>query len=142
MQKIYNLQRFLSAQESTYETALEEIQSGKKKSHWMWFIFPQLTGLGQSSLAKFYGISCLEEAKEYMQNDVLRKRLIEISEALLALSGKDAEKIMGYPDNLKLRSCMTLFLIADPDIGVFQQVLDKFFCGIPDEKTVEILRKR
>lgn len=142
MQKIYNLQRFLSAQENTYETALEEIRSGKKKSHWMWFIFPQLADLGQSPIAKFYGIYCLEEAKEYMQNDVLRKRLIEISEALLALPGKDAEKIMGYPDNLKLRSCMTLFLIADPDIGVFQQVLDKFFCGIPDEKTVEILRKR
>lgn len=133
------LQRFVSAQQNTYSRALEEIKEGCKKSHWMWYIFPQLTGLGHSSTARVYGIANLEEAVSYLQNPILKDRLIEISEALLDLPTNDAGDIFGYPDNLKLRSCMTLFVAAGPDYAVFQNVLDKFFNGKPDELTLKML---
>ena len=133
-----DLSRFITAQERSYDTALREIKSGRKRTHWMWYIFPQIAGLGFSSTAQFYAISSMQEAKDYYAHPVLGKRLVEISEALLALDTSDAGAVMGYPDDLKLRSSMTLFLAASGD-AVFQRVLDKFYSGMPDSKTLRIL---
>lgn len=135
---MHDLNRFISAQERSYDAALMEIKSGHKVTHWMWYIFPQIAGLGFSSTAQFYAISSMQEAKDYYAHPVLGKRLVEISEALLALDTNDAAAVMGYPDDLKLRSSMTLFLAASGD-AVFQRVLDKFYSGRPDSKTLRIL---
>ena len=135
---MHDLNRFISAQERSYDTALREIKSGRKRTHWMWYIFPQIAGLGFSSTARFYAISSMQEARDYYAHPVLGKRLVEISEALLALDTNDAAAVMGYPDDLKLRSSMTLFLAASGD-AVFQKVLDKFYSGKPDSKTLSIL---
>lgn len=135
---MHDLNRFISAQERSYDTALREIKAGHKRTHWMWYIFPQIAGLGFSSTAQFYAISSMQEAKDYYAHPVLSKRLVEISEALLALDTSDAGAVMGYPDDLKLRSSMTLFLAATGD-AVFQKVLDKFYSGKPDSKTLSIL---
>ena len=135
---MHDLNRFISAQERSYDAALREIKSGRKRTHWMWYIFPQIAGLGFSSTARFYAISSMQEAKDYYAHPVLGKRLVEISEALLALDTNDAGAVMGYPDDLKLRSSMTLFLAASGD-AVFQKVLDKFYSGKPDSKTLSIL---
>ena len=135
----YNLERFLSAQERDYEQALQEIRSERKRSHWIWYIFPQLKELGYSSTAKYYGIRDLNEAKAYLKEPTLRARLIRISEALLALNESDPEIVMGYPDDMKLRSSMTLFAAADPDEPVFTQVLDKYFQGRADERTLALI---
>jgi len=137
----YNLERFREAQKDDYETALEEIRSGMKLTHWIWYIFPQLKELGYSSTARYYGIDGRGEAEAYLKDDVLRGRLIEISEALLSLDSSDPEEVMGYPDNLKLRSCMTLFEYIAPGIDVFGKVLEKFYSGEKDEKTIELLQK-
>lgn len=136
---MYDLNRFLKAQEQSYETALSEIRSGQKRSHWIWYIFPQVKGLGFSYTSEFYGIDGLDEAKAYMGNGLLRKRLVETSEALLSLESSDAGYVMGYPDDLKLRSSMTLFAEASPETEVFQKVLDKFFGGKKDQKTLGLL---
>lgn len=133
------LNRFLSAQEKTYKQALQEIRSGRKMSHWMWYIFPQIHGLGYSSTAQYYAITGLDEAKEYISHPILGERLREISSALLELESSDAEEVMGWPDNLKLHSSMTLFSIADPGCDIFQKVLDKYFNGEKDQKTIAIL---
>lgn len=138
---MYDLNRFLKAQERDYDTALSEIRSGRKRSHWIWYIFPQVKGLGFSSTSEFYGIDGLAEAKAYMENGTLRRRLIEISEALLALESSDAGDVMGYPDDLKLKSSMTLFREAAPEEKIFLKVLDKFFGGKKDERTLEILKR-
>lgn len=135
---MHDLNRFISAQERSYDAALREIKAGRKRTHWMWYIFPQIAGLGFSSTAQFYAISSMQEAKDYYAHPVLGKRLVEISEALLALDTSDAGAVMGYPDDLKLRSSMTLFLAASGD-AVFQKVLDKFYSGKPDSKTLNIL---
>ncbi|HCQ74657.1 MAG TPA: DUF1810 domain-containing protein [Clostridiales bacterium] len=135
---MHDLNRFISAQERSYDAALREIKAGHKRTHWMWYIFPQIAGLGFSSTAQFYAISSMQEAKDYYAHPVLGKRLVEISEALLALDTSDAGAVMGYPDDLKLRSSMTLFLAASGD-AVFQKVLDKFYSGKPDSKTLSIL---
>lgn len=135
------LKRFLNAQKDDYDQALREIRGGRKQSHWIWYIFPQLTDLGYSSTAKYYGIKDLDEAKAYLANPTLHARLIEISEALLELPKNDPNLVMGYPDDLKLRSSMTLFAAADPDCPVFQQVLDKYFNGQPDQRTLDLLKK-
>lgn len=137
---MYDLSRFLKAQEWDYDTALSEIRSGRKRSHWIWYILPQVKGLGFSSTSEFYGIDGLAEAKAYMENETLRRRLIEIGEALLSLESSDARDVMGYPDDLKLRSSMTLFGEAAPEEKVFLEVLDKFFGGKKDERTLEILK--
>lgn len=137
-----NLERFLIAQQTYYRTALNEIQSGQKSSHWMWFIFPQIAGLGNSETARYYAIQDMDEAKAYLADYTLRSNLIEISEALLGISSNDAAAVMGWPDNLKLRSSMTLFALAEPECEVFQKVLDKFFGGEMDRKTVEILQEK
>lgn len=135
-----SVSRFLEAQRWSYEDALHEIRAGRKESHWIWFIFPQLKGLGHSSTAEKYGIRDLDEAAEYLADPTLKARLIEISEALLALPGSDPRAVMGHPDDLKLRSSMTLFAAADSGIPVFQQVLDKYYHGQPDPKTLELLK--
>ena len=134
------MKKFLDAQEDDYEIALNEIKNGHKRSHWIWYIFPQIDGLGHSSTAKYYSIKDLEEAKEYLNNEILRSRLIEISSELLKLNDS-IDNIMGYPDNLKLCSCMTLFYEADPSIDVFKKVIDKFYNGKFDENTIRILKK-
>ena len=113
------LDRFLTAQQDSYKTALREIQGGQKISHWMWYIFPQIAGLGYSQMAQYYAIRDIEEAKEYLKNDVLRRRLLEISQALLETESDDAAYVMGWPDDLKLKSSMTLFLLAEPECQVF-----------------------
>ena len=136
----YDLSRFIKAQEYDYPTALEEIRAGRKRSHWIWYIFPQHKSLGHSYNAKFYGIADLGEARAYLANDLLRERLLEISRALLELPKQPIRAIMGSPDDMKLRSCMTLFQLAEPTCDVFQEVLDKFFGGEPDERTIELCR--
>ena len=135
---MYDLERFLSAQDNMYEIALQEIQAGYKASHWMWFVFPQLKGLGYSSTAKYYGITGKDEAKEYLEHPVLGKRLREITSALLRVDSNNAEEVMGYPDFLKLQSCMTLFAKISGD-SLFTDVLDKYYGGKMDEKTIAIL---
>lgn len=137
----YNLERFKSAQEYDYDTALREIRNGRKTSHWMWYIFPQLQGLGHSSMADYYGIRGAGEAQAYLTDSVLGPRLIEISEALLGLEKKDAAKIFGFPDVLKLHSCMTLFAAVSEAHPVFQRVLEEYYHGERDERTVELLRR-
>ena len=127
------LERFRTAHRESYETALAEVRSGKKKSHWMWYIFPQIQGLGRSAVAQYYEIQNREEAIAYWRDPVLSSHLVEISEELLKLDDS-IEAIMGYPDNLKLRSCMTLFYIVSRE-PVFRQVLDKFFDGEMDDYT-------
>ncbi|MBR2215963.1 MAG: DUF1810 domain-containing protein [Selenomonadaceae bacterium] len=138
----YDLSRFTKAQERDYLKALAEIRAGHKQSHWIWYIFPQLRELCRSDTAKYYGIADLGEAKAYLANDTLRQHLIEISGALLDLKETDITAIMGFPDDLKLRSCMTLFHMADAKSDVFLKVLDKYFDGKPDAKTLEILQRR
>ena len=135
-----NLERFIEAQERDFETALEEIRAGYKRSHWMWQIFPQIAGLGYSYMAKMYEIQGLDEAVAYMENEYLRENLIEITRALLACENDDVEAIMGYPDNLKLCSSMTLFEVAAPEVTEFSQVLDRFYDGIRDAKTLKLLK--
>lgn len=133
------LERFVKAQERDYETALEEIKSGRKRSHWMWYIFPQLKELGYSTTAKYYGIQDLDEARAFLADDYLGGNLMEITSALLGLKTDDAHAVFGSPDDLKLRSCMTLFAAADPDCEVFFRVLDKYYDGEPCRRTLEIL---
>lgn len=137
----YNLNRFVHAQAHSYETALNEIRNGQKRSHWMWYIFPQLRGLGQSANAQFFGISCAEEARAYLSHPVLGARLVEISEALMALEDRDACRIFGYPDVQKLRSCMTLFAAVSESPNVFQRVLDAYYGGRSDEMTLKLLKQ-
>lgn len=138
---MYNIDRFIDSHEIYYEIALNEIKNGYKYGHWMWFIFPQLKELGESDLADYYGISNLEEAKKYYNNDYLRKHLIEISKALLRVENKSINYIMGYSDNLKLKSCMTLFELVDPKEEVFKKVLDKYYSGERDELTLKKIGK-
>ncbi|HEY2726444.1 MAG TPA: DUF1810 domain-containing protein [Parafilimonas sp.] len=139
MSNDYNLERFVDAQEKDYPIALSEIKRGRKKSHWMWYIFPQALGLGYTSASMQFGIKDVDEAAAYLQHEVLGKRLIEISNALLQLKTNDALAVFGRPDNLKLRSSMTLFTLVPGADEVFQKVLDKFFDGKKDEKTLQLL---
>ncbi|MBQ9015993.1 MAG: DUF1810 domain-containing protein [Firmicutes bacterium] len=139
--KEFNADKFLSAQNASYdsyEQALAEIRRGRKVSHWIWYIFPQLKGLGRSGTAQYYGLADLDEAKQYLQHQLLRERLIEISQALLEQNGR-IESIVGYVDAMKVRSCMTLFREADPKIEVFAKVLDKFYDGQPDQLTLRMI---
>ena len=137
---MYDLERFVTAQEHDYEIALREVQEGFKRSHWMWYIFPQIRGLGHSETAQFYAIQNAEEAKAYLAHPVLGKRLQEISIALLGLSTSDPQAVFGYTDSLKLRSCMTLFYQVSRYF-VFDRVLKKFFGGELDQNTLSILEQ-
>ena len=133
----FSLDRFRSAHEGSYETALQEIKAGRKQSHWMWYIFPQIHGLGHSTMAMYYEIQSKTEAVEYWNDPVLRSHMEEICKELLKLEGS-IDWIMGYPDNLKLRSCMTLFWLVTGE-QLFKDVLDKFYGGELDEYTVQKL---
>ena len=137
-----SIDRFLKAQENTYDEALSEIRDGHKRSHWIWFIFPQIQGLGFSEISREYAIDDLEEAREYLNNPLLKARLLEISKALIDLPEFDPAKVMGYPDDLKLCSSMTLFHVADPEEPVFKLVLDKYFDGKIDKNTIRILENQ
>ncbi len=135
----YNLERFTDAQEGVYQRALKEIKNGRKQSHWMWFIFPQVAGLGFSETTRFYAIRDIAEASHYMQHPVLGFRLIEISQALLGIEGKTANQIFGSPDDLKLKSCMTLFSALPDANPVFESVIRKYFNGVKDARTLGIV---
>lgn len=139
MEKNYDLSRFISAQQRDYTTALWEIQGGRKRSHWMWYIFPQLKGLGMSYTAQLYGIDGLDEARAFLADPYLGGNLREICGALLVLDTNDASYVFGYPDDLKLRSSMTLFKLAADDGTVFDSVLKKFYGGREDQCTREML---
>lgn len=137
-----DLQRFVDAQDDhgTYDQALSELRAGRKTSHWMWFVLPQVSGLGQSPTAKHFGIAGLDEARAYLDHEVLGPRLLECCRALLALDGgTTAEEVLGSVDAMKLRSSMTLFARADPDERLFPDVLDRFFDGTADERTIRLL---
>lgn len=134
-----DLQRFKDAQRNDYEQALQEVKSGRKCTHWMWYIFPQIRGLGMTPISDYYSIRSLREAKDYLKDPVLGARLVEISKALLELNTSDPNAVFGSPDDLKLRSCMTLFERADPQNPVFGDVLDKYYRGKRDQRTLEIL---
>lgn len=134
-----NLDRFIKAQEGDYLKALNEIKNGRKTTHWIWYIFPQLDGLGYSSTARYYGINGESEAREYIENEYLRNHLIEISNELLKIENKSINEIMGYPDDLKLKSCMTLFNYVC-DYEVFFQVIEKYYDGKFDELTLKMLK--
>jgi uncharacterized protein (DUF1810 family) len=136
----HNLQRFVDAQENTYQQALSELRRGKKQTHWIWYIFPQVAGLGSSSMAERYAIKSSAEAVAYAEHDILGARLRECTQALLAHEGRDIDDIMGFPDNLKLKSSMTLFAAISPPGSIFETVLDQFFGGQSDEKTVSFLK--
>ena len=136
-----DLQRFKDAQRNDYEQALQEVKSGRKRTHWMWYIFPQIHGLGMTPISDYYSIRSLREAKDYLKDPVLGARLVEISKALLELNTSDPHAVFGSPDDLKLRSCMTLFERADPQNPVFGDVLDKYYRGERDQRTLEILDK-
>jgi uncharacterized protein (DUF1810 family) len=133
----YDLQRFVAAQDAggTYDHATAELRNGRKTSHWMWFIFPQVAGLGYSPASQTYAITSLAEARAYLAHPVLGARLIECAEILTRVPGRTAEQIFGEVDALKLRSCVTLFRHAAPDQPVFGLVLDQYFDGIPDPAT-------
>ena len=139
MENIENtgLQRFIEAQNDSYDQALKEIRNGRKLTHWIWYIFPQIKGLGFSYNSEYYGITSLQEAKDYLENELLRKRLFEITESLLMHKGKDIESIMGDIDSLKLKSSMTLFDAVQPG-SVFGEVLDEFYGGERCAKTLEL----
>ena len=134
-----NLQRFVDAQQPDYSIALSEIKSGRKRSHWMWYIFPQIFGLGSSETSRFYAIKSVKEAEEFLRHPLLGKRLIEICSALVQLRTNDAHEIFGNPDDLKLQSSMTLFSILPEADPVFNKVLEKFFKGKKDKKTIDII---
>lgn len=134
------LERFLEAQETNYLTALAEIKDGRKRTHWMWYIFPQLKGLGHSQVASYYGIRDSAEASSYLGHPVLGARLFEITGTLLDLEDRSASSIFGHPDDLKLQSCMTLFsVLHQADVNVFKEVLQKYFKGKMDSKTLALL---
>jgi uncharacterized protein (DUF1810 family) len=133
------LLRFLEAQNQVYLKALSEIKNGKKTTHWMWYIFPQIKGLGSSETAQYYGIKDLDEATAYLQHPILGKHLVEIAEEVFNLNGKTAAELFGTPDDMKLRSCMTLFANVKNADPVFQKVLAKYFNGLPDNLTLQLL---
>jgi uncharacterized protein (DUF1810 family) len=135
----YDLDRFVDAQAGDYERALREIHAGRKRSHWMWYVFPQYRGLGASATSRHYAIRDLAEARAYLTHPTLGPRLVQCFEALLALQGRSATQIFGSPDDLKLRSCATLFERADPAQPVFGRVLDRYYGGERDPATLALL---
>jgi uncharacterized protein (DUF1810 family) len=139
MEDPYRLSRFVHAQNRNYEEVISELRTGRKVSHWMWYIFPQVKGLGRSSMAKEYAIDSLSEAQAYLRHPLLGSRLIECSQLLLAIDGKRASDVFGSVDAIKLRSSMTLFTRADPQQTVFRQVLDRYFQGSEDPETIQRL---
>jgi uncharacterized protein (DUF1810 family) len=139
LQKSYNLERFVEAQADCYEQVTLELRAGRKSSHWMWFIFPQMAGLGHSEMARQYAISSLAEAAAYLEHPMLGPRLRECAQLVVDVKGRSIDQILGYPDNLKFRSSMTLFAKAGPDERVFRDALEKYFGGGEDRLTLERL---
>jgi uncharacterized protein (DUF1810 family) len=135
----FDLDRFVKAQEPVFDNVLEELRSGLKRSHWMWFIFPQPRGLGRSTTARHYGIDGLTEARAYLDHPVLGPRLRRCVEAVLAVSGRSLHEIFGSPDDLKFRSSMTLFALASDDERLFQEALRRYCGGVADQATLELL---
>jgi uncharacterized protein (DUF1810 family) len=139
MRDLFALQRFVEAQSEVYSDVLAELRAGRKESHWMWFIFPQMKGLGHSSMALYYGIGSLEEATAYLRHPLLGTRLMECTEIVNRILGRTAREIFGSPDDLKFRSSMTLFARAAEDGEIFHTALKKYFRGMPDPLTEELL---
>jgi len=137
----HDLRRFVEAQQNLYDQALAEIRAGRKRSHWMWFIFPQYAGLGFSSTSQHYAIKSLPEAKAYLAHPILGPRLIECAEAALGVEGRSAHDIFGSPDDLKLKSCATLFAHVLPSGSVFERVLERYYRGERDSKTLRLLNR-
>jgi len=135
----FGLHRFVTAQDAVYPAVLDELRAGRKRTHWMWFIFPQIAGLGTSEMAVRFAISSLEEAEAYMKHPVLGKRLAECAALVFEVSGKTAHEIFGSPDDLKFRSCMTLFSRVATKNALFEENLQKYFNGEPDRRTLELL---
>ena len=136
----YDLERFVKVQEPVFDTALAELRAGRKQSHWMWFVFPQLRGLGRSPMAQHYGINSLAEAVAYLEHPVLGARLRTCVEAVLALQGRSLRQIFGTPDDLKFRSSMTLFALASGEGSVFEQALNRYCKGVMDQMTVDLVK--
>lgn len=139
---MWDLERFVLAQRVNYEDALREMRCGRKQTHWMWYIFPQLRGLGRSAMSMRYGLDGLEEARAYLAHPVLGPRLLECCEAVLKADSNDPWEVFGSPDDLKFRSCLTLFALADPSVPIFEQLLDKFYGGQKDLRTIQILNRK
>jgi uncharacterized protein (DUF1810 family) len=137
----FDLERFLLAQEPDYARALAEIKAGHKRTHWMWYIFPQLQGLGSSWISQRYAIKSAEEAKAYLEHPILGARLRECAEALLRIDGRTTAEIFGNPDDLKLKSCATLFASVSEPGSVFERILEKYYGGERDERTLQLLEK-
>jgi uncharacterized protein (DUF1810 family) len=140
MNSTFNMQRFVDAQEPVIDDAFAELRKGKKRSHWMWFVFPQVAGLGTSDMARHYAIASSAEASAYLQHQLLGARLVACCELVNAIDQQTAEEIFGHIDALKFRSSITLFAAVAPEQPVFQATLDKFFSGSPDTKTLEYLQ--
>ncbi|CAG8863699.1 hypothetical protein PS627_00637 [Pseudomonas fluorescens] len=136
----FDLERFVEAQDPVFDRVMEELRAGSKRSHWMWFVFPQIQGLGHSTMAERYAISSVTEARAYLHHDVLGPRLRGCVEALQLHAEKSALQILGHPDDLKLRSSLTLFAGLEPEGSVFHQALDRFFEAKPDERTLQRMR--
>jgi uncharacterized protein (DUF1810 family) len=135
----FDLQRFVEAQNPVYAEVRNELKRGRKTSHWIWFIFPQIQGLGHSHISMKFAISSLDEAKAYLRHSVLRDRLLECTELVNQVQGRNIQEILGYPDDLKFRSSMTLFAQADPSISAFHNALTKYFGGVYDHLTLDLL---
>ena len=139
---MWDLERFVLAQQVNYEDALREMRCGRKQTHWMWYIFPQLRGLGRSAMSMRYGLNGLEEARAYLAHPVLGPRLLECCEAVLKADSNDPWEVFGSPDDLKFCSCLTLFALAAPSVPIFEQLLDKFYGGQKALRTIQILNRR
>ncbi len=138
----FNLERFVAAQATAFDTALCELRAGRKHSHWMWFVFPQMRGLGRSSTAEFYGLASLDEAQAYLEHPVLAPRLQQATQAIRDIVGRSPREILGSPDDLKFHSSMTVFAIADPTPdSPFRAALERFFDGVEDEATLRLIRR-
>jgi len=137
----YTLSRFVTAQEDSYHRALEEIRGGRKQSHWMWYVFPQVRGLGRSAMSETYAIGSLDEARAYLAHPVLGPRLMEIAEAVLAIEDRSATQIFGRPDDLKLQSSATLFAAASPAGSAFERILERYFDRRQDQRTLQLLSR-
>jgi uncharacterized protein (DUF1810 family) len=135
-----NLDRFVTAQNPVFDRVLEELAAGRKRTHWMWFVFPQLAGLGRSDMARFYAIADLDEAQRYLAHPVLGPRLVRCTELVVAVEGRTAHEIFGSPDDLKFRSSMTLFMQPKDAPAIFAAALDKYFAAEPDQVTLALLR--
>lgn len=135
----FDLTRFIAPQAHSYRDALSEIAAGRKRTHWMWYIFPQMDGLGGSGMSQRYSIKSIDEARAYLDHPLLGSRLRECAETVLRVRGRSATEIFGFPDDLKLRSCATLFASVLPQPSVFQRIIDRCYDGVPDERTLRIL---